>query len=264
MIVIEYWFGRLGNNIRSLSNIIDIALFYKHNIKFNVTHDFFNLEIIENYFSKYNNKEEIKDPYNFFFSYKLNFLPEVFNFNNKKKIKLLKKAFKIKNIKKLDKNNIVVYIRSGDTFNNNNVLSTYSPPPLCYFTSILNKKEYNKIIIVAEDNKNPLVNKLLQLYKNSIWNKNSFTDDIKLILGATNIVKSVGTLINMLILLSDNVRNVKSPNYKKLKKYYLVNKPWFNNEEQRNNIINYKCEKKLYRTTKRNRNKNKKKKKKKK
>ena len=30
--------GRLGNNIIQLANIIVIAIAYKHNIKFNVTH----------------------------------------------------------------------------------------------------------------------------------------------------------------------------------------------------------------------------------
>ena len=34
MIIVNDWYGRLGNNIIQLANIIDLALFYKHNINF--------------------------------------------------------------------------------------------------------------------------------------------------------------------------------------------------------------------------------------
>jgi hypothetical protein len=36
MIIFNNLGGRLGNNIKQLSNIIDIAIAYKHNIKINV------------------------------------------------------------------------------------------------------------------------------------------------------------------------------------------------------------------------------------
>ena len=45
MLIFEKWCGRLGNNIIQLSNVIDIALFYKHNICFKTTHEFFNVKI---------------------------------------------------------------------------------------------------------------------------------------------------------------------------------------------------------------------------
>ena len=32
MILLTEWYGRLGNNIEQMSNIIDIALAYQHNI----------------------------------------------------------------------------------------------------------------------------------------------------------------------------------------------------------------------------------------
>ena len=62
------------------------------------------------------------------------------------------------------------------------------------------------IIIVSEDKKNPVVEKLLKLYKNSEYNKNSLTKDIKIILGATNIVYSVGTFIPSILLMSNNYK----------------------------------------------------------
>tara|TARA_B000000477_G_scaffold62473_1_gene52509 strand:- start:616 stop:837 length:222 start_codon:yes stop_codon:yes gene_type:complete len=72
MIILNTWFGRLGNNIKQLSNIIDIALMYKHNIKFNIKKiKFFDLTAIEKYFSKYNNSQIIQDnTFSFFYKNK--------------------------------------------------------------------------------------------------------------------------------------------------------------------------------------------------
>ena len=53
MIILNKYGGRLGNNIVQLSNIINIAITYKHNIIFNVKHKYFDLSVITNYFNKY-------------------------------------------------------------------------------------------------------------------------------------------------------------------------------------------------------------------
>ena len=52
MLIVNDWYGRLGNNIIQISNVIDIALYYQDEISFNVNHTFFDLKIIENYFKK--------------------------------------------------------------------------------------------------------------------------------------------------------------------------------------------------------------------
>ena len=46
--------------------------------------------------------------------------------------------------------------------------------------------------------------KCVKLYKNAIWKKNTLEEDIRIILGATNIIFSVGTFIPSLMLLSNN------------------------------------------------------------
>ena len=111
MIIINNWSGRLGNNILQIGNIIDLAIIYKHNIKFKVKHKYFDLSIIENYFSKYNNSKIITDKKNFFYQKPLSYSPkwnlelnninDIFGLNEEIKIKLLKESFLIKNIKKL-------------------------------------------------------------------------------------------------------------------------------------------------------------------
>ena len=51
MIIFNELFGRLDNNIIQLSNIIDIAIAYKHNIKINVKKiPFFDLSVINSAF----------------------------------------------------------------------------------------------------------------------------------------------------------------------------------------------------------------------
>lgn len=56
MLVLQNWSGRLGNNIAQLVNIIDIAIYFNHNVTLK-KHYFFNVSVIQNYFSKNNNNE---------------------------------------------------------------------------------------------------------------------------------------------------------------------------------------------------------------
>lgn len=242
MIILKRWIGRLGNNIVQLSNIIDIALFYEHEISFKCKHKLFDVTIIENYFKKYKNEEILTHPFNFFGNVTeyIKKIPEdMYEKNNIKKIKLLKQAFLIKDVKKLDENDVVVYIRSGDIFKKT-PHPGYTPPPLSYYTTELNKKKYNKIIIVCEDNIHPVVDELLKLYKNAVWNENTLEQDIKLILGATNVITSVGTFARQLLRLLDNIKNEYNFNMGQHIKYKSVMFPWKNTDEQRQYITSYK------------------------
>ena len=241
MIIVTGWYGRLGNNINQLCNIIDIALFYKHNIIFKVEHKLFNLKIITDYFSKNYNNKILTHKYNFFYKPQLYYPKDIVKQNNKDKIKLLKDSFLIKDIKKLDENDLVIHIRSGDIFSSN-PHQNYVPPPLSYYIKQIDKFKYKNIIIICEDKKNPVVNKLLELYKNAIYNKNSLEQDIKLILGATNIISSVGTFVSYLLLMSNNIKYHYGEifNNKELKDYYKIMKPWKNTNKQRDYILTYK------------------------
>ena len=240
MIILNKFNNRLGNNINQLSNLIDIALYYKHNIKFNVNHNLFDLCKITNYFKKYKNDKKITDKNNFFYTNKLNYPIYIYETNAKERNKILKDAFLIKNIDKLNENYLIIHIRSGDIFRKN-PHSNYVPPPLSYYMNQINIKNYEKIIIVSEDTINPVVNKLLQLYKNAIYNKNTLEKDIKIILGATNVVFSVGTFVPSLLKMSNNIKYVygKDCNNNELKDYYKKMKPWKNTHEQRNYILTY-------------------------
>jgi len=259
MIIFNDWFGRLGNNIIQLCNIIDIALYYKHDIQFNVEHKFFDLKVISDYFSKYNNNIKITDKYNFYYPEKINNVSQnIFRKNSKEKRDLLKKAFKIKNVNALDEDILVIHLRSGDIFRNTGAHEGYISPPLAYFVKKIYEIQCKKIIILCEDKNNPILNRLLQLYKNAVYSKNSLEEDIKIILGAKNIIMSVGTFIPSLLLMSDNIKCVHGKlmkcqsidckynhyqyisNDKELKEYYELMHPWRNTEKQINTILTYK------------------------
>lgn len=241
MIVLERWYGRLGNNINQLSNIINIAITYKHNIIFKVDHKYFNLSIIEKYFNKYNNSEKITDKDYFFNKSNLPYSNDIFTQNIEERNKLLQKAFLINDINKLPENDLVIHIRSGDIFNSN-PHQGYVPMPLSYYIKQIDKYKYQKIHIVCEDTVNPVVNKLLELYKNSVYEKNTLEKDINLILGATNIIFSIGTFVPSLMLLSDNIKYIYgSPvgDWEELQDYYKIMLPWKNTKKQRDYILTY-------------------------
>ena len=107
----------------------------------------------------------------------------------------------------------------------------------------INKYKYEKIYIICEDTINPVINELLKIYKNAVYQKNSLEKDIRIILGATNIIFSVGTFIPALMLLSDNIKNIHDiaciENFKELENYYKIMKPWKNTQIQREYILSY-------------------------
>lgn len=266
MLILKRWYGRLGNNIIQLSNIIDIALKEEHNIKFNVKGlKFFDISVIKNYFDKYNNKKIYCGARHFFkdkgrvgdadfdriawMTRKhmatpkelLGFQKNIFNKNAEERNKILQKAFLINNIHTLNENDLVIHIRSGDIFRRK-PHHLYIPPPLSYYIKEINKYNYEKIYIICEDKKNPVVNKLLELYKNAIHNKNTLKEDIRIILGAKNIMYSIGSFIPSLMLLSNNIKFIhKHFNSFKNEKneYYKIMKPWKNTKTQKNYILTY-------------------------
>jgi len=239
MIILSEWSGRLGNNIIQLSNSIDIAIAFKHNIKIYVKHKFFDVSIIEKYFNKYNNSEIITDNNNFYYSNKLPFSNDIFKQNIEERNKILQKAFLINDINKLPENDLVIHIRGSDIFSIPH--PDYVPPPLSYYTKKIDEGRYEKIHIVCEDTVNPVVNELLKLYKNAIYEKNTLEKDIRIILGATNIIFSVGTFVPSLMLLSNNNKYLYGSqfNNEELKEYYKIMKPWKNTKEQRDYILTY-------------------------
>ena len=233
MLILQGWFGRLGNNIIQIGNMIDIAILHKHNIRFKITHPLFDLQVIEDYFSKFNNKNIITDKCDFFYS-------RIQHGDNQEKIRLLKKSFRIKNVNKLPEDHLIIHLRSGDIFSQN-PHPNYVPPPLSYYIKNIDKDKHKKIIILCEDNKNPILDKLLEIYENSSHQINNLEDDIRLLLGATSVIYSVGTFAHSVLSMSNNIKHIygKTSDNEELNEYYLLNKPWKNTKLQREYMMSY-------------------------
>ena len=262
------WRGRLGNNIIQLKNIIGIALYYNYNIILPY-HKYFNKKyiIINKSISILNNK--IQDSTDFF---TLNTIKihnkdidyhNIFNKETKKKIKkIITPLFKYDSseLSELPENILLIHIRGGDIFSNN-PNPNYIVPPLSYYINIIekNKNRYRYIYLLSEDDKNPCIEALINLYSNIRYKKRSFELDIKLILRAKNIIISYGTFVPSLLNLSDYIENVYYPSYLVFNKFLIkdvkfhkvnlddyrkkINK-WVNNTNQNDIIINYGINKK--------------------
>ena len=217
MIKVKDWVGRLGNNIIELINILHIAIYYNYRIDFpkkGFITPYIDLEYIKKQFQ--NNILQgilLTDPSNFYYRQKIkNITQEVFNVNHVKVFDIIHKAFIIREESVIDKNDIVLHIRGGDVFNGN-PHPGYAQPPLSYYINILDNNNFNKIIIVSEDTKNPVLNELLKKYPNIIYKKQTLEEDIKIIMGTSKIVNSFGSFIPYLLLFSNNIKHLYQTSY---------------------------------------------------
>jgi len=204
--------GRLGNFIIQLKNAIQISLYYKYNIIippkkfFNTTYIVINKDItIKN--------DIITDENNYFRYLKIKDVDNIlFNLNLDKTYKIIKDIFTIKCDNILGLNDLLIHIRSGDIFYNN-IHPLYLSPPLSYYVNIINKNNYDNIYLISEDRRNPTVDALLKIYPNIKFKIQSLEEDIKLILGSTNIIMSFGSFIPSLLILSDLIKQLYIPSY---------------------------------------------------
>ena len=56
---------------------------------------------------------------------------------------------------KVPENALVVHIRSGDIFDNNTEHHKYGQPPCNYYLDAISMRNWSKVIVIAEDRKNP-------------------------------------------------------------------------------------------------------------
>ena len=115
------------------------------------------------------------------------------------KVNILKKEI-LRNIPKIKclYNDLIIFIRSGDIFIKAH--RKYAQPPLCFYEKIIKYNKFNKIIIIAKDKNNPLINILLNKYSNIIYNKNSLKIDLGYLVNSYNLVGCFSTLIYIITL----------------------------------------------------------------
>ena len=100
---------------------------------------------------------------------------------------------------------LVIHVRSGNIFKEL-VLSFYPQPPFCFYEYIISNNKFKNIYIISENNFNPVINKLISVFPNIIFKKNSIHIDISYLCNAYNIVGSSSSFSLESIKLNDNLR----------------------------------------------------------
>lgn len=131
----------------------------------------------------------------------------------------------INNLPKLNisKNDLYIHIRSGDIFTDY-VHSSYAQPPFCFYTNILYNFNFSSIYLLSQDKNNPTINKLLSKFKNIIYLKNSLDYDLSCLINSYNLVGSISSFLNNIIILNSNLVNFYEYNlyhiYQKIVQYH--------------------------------------------
>jgi hypothetical protein len=235
MLVIEP-LGRLGNNIAQILKCICYSLSFKNPVKIDLT-------LLKNSNSPYfdflpdyifdNNEINIRDTFwNYWDHWDANFL-------NGKKIlcDLFSPLTSIKlNINLEDK--LVIHFRGGDSFNKNDP-NWWKHPPYYFYKNIIDNSNYNEIILVIEDNSNPIINKLAQNYKNIKITHNDYITDFIIIANSINLVDSQSSFTSSALLINNKLKTLyTSPQmHTYIKKYENIN------------LINYDLDKYTNNTT---------------
>ena len=264
---IEQWNGRLGNNIVQLKNAIQVALFYDYNIIFPERNNWGQAYFNKTYISINNNiirsNKRLTDANHFYYAVRINNIDKsLFKMNKNRTIEILRDCVVMPKPLSLNENDLVIHIRSGDIFVPG-AHPAYIMPPLSYYVDIIENNNFDNIWIIAEDRKNPCINELLTLYPKTHFRLQSLDEDIKILLGATNVVMSFGTMVHALLVFSDNIKNLYSPSYFtgsalyeeiyiqpnghsrinnfkiELDEYHKKLTPWGNTAEQRNMMMTY-------------------------
>ena len=140
----------------------------------------------------------------FFYSYKIK--PKI-------RINFLKDEI-ISNLPKtnVSREDLYIHIRSGDIFTSY-IHEPYSQPPLCFYTSIFSDNifknfNFSKIFLLSTDKNNPTIDKLLSKFKNIIYSQNSLEFDLSYLINSYNLVGSISSFLNTIIMLNSNLENL--------------------------------------------------------
>ena len=179
---------------------------------------------------------------------------------------ILKNEIK-KNLPKINilKNDLYIYIRSGDSFKKNG--NGYTPAPYCFYKKILSEFKFEHIYIISMDNLSPITRRLLLDYPNIKHDLKSIEIDIATLIYAFNLVNSFSSFSQEAISFNDNLINLfeyeiykadstifhfhynvdklnRTFNIYKMKpseEYFTKMYNWKNSDEQRKILFEDKC-----------------------
>jgi len=99
---------------------------------------------------------------------------------------------------------LCIHVRSGDIFKKKKPHGGYVQPPYDFYKMILELENFkgNPVVLISEDRKNPVINKILENYKNVFWEKNKLKRDQEIIMNSKYLVYGEGTFVPQLLYLS--------------------------------------------------------------
>jgi len=108
-------------------------------------------------------------------------------------------------------NDLIIHIRSGDIFYKNSgvnkdpnskIFKWFLQPPYSFYKKIIDENKYSKIYIISECYNNPIIEKLINNYKNIIFVSNDINNDFKILLNSKNLVVSTSDFVLTSVYLS--------------------------------------------------------------
>jgi len=216
---------RCGSQIQSIKHALYVAFHLNMNIKIGTNHLYTNKnelpyipEVIQINDSSDN---EVFHTHTFFniasICSKITILnKDVFKKNHHKVLKKLRECIKLPAPTKVaSANDLYIHMRSGDIFHKPGWKwsNFYIPPPLIFYNNAIRERSWRDIYIICEDGKNPCLSALLNKYPHIKWRQQSLVEDIKLILGARNIVYGGGTFVPSLLEFNRVVKLIYRVNY---------------------------------------------------
>ena len=105
---------------------------------------------------------------------------------------------------KINREDLVVHIRSGNVFKNY-FHNKYAQPPLCFYINILKKFKFNNVSLISKDDYNPIVKKLINKFSHVSFIKSDLQRDVSILLNAFNIVGSISSFLISILQLNYNL-----------------------------------------------------------
>lgn len=249
---IKEWYGRSGNNLVQILHMLVDSKNKNCCIIDNFQHPLFYV------FNNIINKDGLKENKVYEWHWEEKFTQKM-NLSDLKKLYNNHIKFKYKNEGPVY--DIGIHIRAGDTFHlhRKHHHPLYVQPPLSFYENIISENKNKKISIVYEDNESPVINKLLEKYKNApniVFQSSNIVEDLLTLSRCKTFVMSMGTFPLIPYMISTTIEDIIVPTYMKRKevwfglhddfvkdielKGYLEIGDWKNSPEQRDLIVNYK------------------------
>jgi len=143
-------------------------------------------------------------------------------------------------------NTLFVHIRSGDIFRGSSPHPNYVQPPIDYYRYVFSIEEGKDIVVLYEDDGNPVVNSLRGIYPNIQFYSLPLYETIHIFMCAKYIVSGFGTFIPSITSMNDVYQRLYHPGNleTRVPNSIAIRLPgyiqeWKNTEEQRRFMITY-------------------------